>query len=66
MPGIARSLMMMPGRNARDLAQRLFAVGRGVGDEAPGAHEFGQPVARRRIVFDEQQTLAETRGAWRR
>ena len=50
-----------PGTERGDLAQRFFAVGRRFGDEAPRAHELGQPVTRRRIIFDQQEPLAESR-----
>ena len=48
-----------PRPERRDLAQRLFTVRRRVRDEAPRPHQLGQPVARRRVVLDEEQTFTE-------
>ena len=50
----------------RDLLERLFAVARRFGDEAPALDQLLEPDARRGIVFDDQDALGRRPSVLRR
>ena len=54
--------MTIAGRKAGDLLERLLAVGRRLGDEAPALHQLLEADARRRIVLDDQHPLGRYAG----
>jgi hypothetical protein len=62
MRGITRSEITIAGRNVVIFLERLFAIRRGIGNEAPALDELFQSSPGRGIVFDDEDAFGN---GWR-